>query len=143
MLIYSTYTYYNNNCHRRVNDVDGLDYSIYEAHNVINGVCANCDTHIHDFDYEYYNLSRHKLICSCGYTIFAEHYGSIEDANDGNSTILCLGCRAIILSNNGNVNLINTYQSNLNHGFENIVLIPLKDIFKYELGIIGDKYKFE
>ena len=61
-------TYHNSELHKCVNTVDGLEYTFYEKHTVVDNECTGCGEHIHSYTSRYVWQSEglHKAYCSCG-----------------------------------------------------------------------------
>ena len=61
--------------HKCTNTVNGLAYSFYEPHSVINNTCVKCNYHIHSYTDHYakHNASGHYAYCACGDYIETAH----------------------------------------------------------------------
>lgn len=66
-------SYYSNLYHQYTNQVNGLNYSILENHNVVNNSCTICYEHIHSYTYSSTKFN-HTGTCSvCNHTYTEPH----------------------------------------------------------------------
>ena len=63
-----TKTFHTDYLHKCVNTVNGLEYTFYEEHTVVNHECTGCGEHIHSYSkrYVWQTDGRHKCYCECG-----------------------------------------------------------------------------
>ena len=68
-------TNYSSDYHLCENVVSGLVYDFYEAHNLVNHECTECDYNNHSYTdhYEKHNAAGHYAYCSCGDRIEQAH----------------------------------------------------------------------
>ena len=89
-----TKTYLTDGMHEVINNVQGLEYSFYESHEIVNNECVGCGTHIHSYTvrHQWYTDTMHKSYCSCGEYTMNNHVvasGSFSSGGMG----LCIECR--------------------------------------------------
>ncbi len=89
-----TKTYLTDGMHEVTNNVQGLEYSFYESHEIVNNECVGCGTHIHSYTvrHQWYTDTMHKSYCSCGEYTMNNHVvasGSFSSGGMG----LCIECR--------------------------------------------------
>ena len=74
-------TYYNHDLHTCVNNVSGLQYTFYEEHNIVNGICSGCETAAlethYPFSYTYFDEHHHHVYCECGYNIYYDTHNMV------------------------------------------------------------------
>ncbi len=90
---YSVPTSVNYTYHQYVNQVDGLEYTVIEEHNLLEDVCIVCGyVHTHSYGNGIYkNHSMHLARCECGATQMEPHYVRGSEIVNGRYAT-CLGC---------------------------------------------------
>ena len=81
-----TYQSVDSLTHRIINNVNGLNYMITEAHN---------------FAYLNYSTTQHKSTCTCGKIVYERHSITEADYTDGDNIAICIQCRRIVNLNDG------------------------------------------
>lgn len=74
--------------HKIINTISGLNYIFYENHSSLTS-----STNI----YSYKDNTKHYVMCKCSYTLGElAHAVTRADINDGNSTVTCIDCGALL-----------------------------------------------
>lgn len=101
-----TKTFHTDYLHKCVNTVNGLEYTFYEEHTVVNHECTGCGEHIHSYSkrYVWQTDGRHKCYCECGEFITASHVVLKDSFSTPDGYGICIQCRGrvfmgVLLSN--------------------------------------------
>ena len=101
-----TKTFHTDYLHKCVNTVNGLEYTFYEEHTVVNHECTGCGEHIHSYSkrYVWQTEGRHKCYCECGEFITASHVVLKDSFSTPDGYGICIQCRGrvfmgVLLSN--------------------------------------------
>ncbi len=86
--------------HKKVNNVEGLEYTMLEPHNIVNCGCTICEAVLHDYTDHYYvhNLLYHKSYCECGLYIIEPHVIRGASIMGTNASGKCYYCGALFNS---------------------------------------------
>ena len=90
-----TKTYYSDAFHICVNTVEGLEYTFYEKHTIVNHECKECGEHIHSYTdrYVWQSEGLHKAYCECDDYAMKNHVVKQGSFNTPDGYAICLLCR--------------------------------------------------
>ncbi len=88
-----TKSYYSDTLHKCVNNVEGLEYTFYEEHNIVNHKCLDCGKEFHSYSYTWISETRHQRSCGCGETSNMPHVIKGDSSSNLGGYAICLLCR--------------------------------------------------
>ena len=124
--------------HKCVNTVDGLEYTFYEPHTLVDGECTECTSHEYG-NYVYLNKFSHQRVCACGATKISSHYIS-GSGHGGSNFAPCGGCGAMLdLRDGAYDSIMSITQVSVNGSYiraDGIVVLVDEDIEAYLAGTL-------
>ena len=109
---YTSKIYRDDTYHTYTNTVAGLEYTVYEEHNIVDHRCTDCDTIIHSYThlYSWDTNARHKCYCECGDFVYGAHVVSQGSFSGPITFAICLLCKG-----RAQVGQLNSISDNLPH----------------------------
>lgn len=92
-----SYSAYSAGAHLVTNQVQGLQYSFYQDHDLSEWGCVYCGAdHIHSYEYKYVDKISHKLTCVCGESTGNNEAHAISSSDIGKPIATCIKCGATL-----------------------------------------------
>jgi len=92
-----SYNEYSKDKHLVTNQVEGIEYSFFQNHDLSRHDCLLCfEEHTHIYKYEYVNSFAHILKCLCGETTGGNVPHAISSSDVGKDYAVCIGCGKLL-----------------------------------------------